>query len=77
MQRAPRPPLLAMLFAVGVYVVGLVTMTGLARWGWPVFDAACAGATTAILALWGSLWAGRRTARRRRRRRSKKDRADR
>lgn len=76
MRRGPRPPLLATLFAIGVYAVGLVTMAGLVRWGWPVFDAACIGASAAILALWVSLWAGRRTASRQRRRRSKEDRAD-
>jgi hypothetical protein len=74
MHRGPRPPLLATLFAVAVYAAGLVTMAGLVRWGWPVFDAACAGAAVAILALWSSLWAGRKRASRRR---STEDRADR
>jgi hypothetical protein len=77
MHRGPRSSLLATLVAVAVYAIGVVTMVGLVRWGWPVFDAVCAGVTVAILALWGSLGAGRKTANLRRHRRSHKDQVDR
>jgi hypothetical protein len=76
MRGGRRPPLLATLYAVGVYALGLLTLGGLARWGWPLIDAGGIATTVATLALWGTLWAGRATASRWQRRHSKEDRAD-
>lgn len=78
MQRGRRPPLLAVLYAVGVYAAGLVTWAGLLSWGWPIVDAVAVAIAVAVLALWGTLVTGRATtAHRERKRRSKEDRVDR
>ena len=76
MHRGPRPPLLASLYAVGVFAAGLVTWLGLLGWGWPAFDAAGVAAAVAIIALWSTLWAGRAVSNRRPQRRSREDGVD-